>query len=297
MRRKTYLFVLFMLGLIIALSGGLAQAQDGHQHFLWEVGSSQAKVYLLGSLHFFTPQMYPLDSAIETAYQGSAGVAVEVDLNKMNQGKIQQFIMEKATYANGDSLKRHLSQATYSAIQKRLNANGMDITSFNRFRPWFIATFLTTMELQKAGVDPSYGIDRYFTDQAAKDKKGIDELETWDLQLNLLNSLGDLLQEEYLASAINDLDNTADSVAKMESAWRTGDTATMERLVYSTQEPAMQPIYEKMFYERNRNMAAKIDGYIKSGKTIFVVVGSGHLIGPKGILSLLRQAGYSTRQL
>lgn len=297
MRRRSYLASILIVILLITAFGGVTYAEEANRHFLWEVGNTRSKVYILGSLHFFNQKMYPLDSEIEAAYQESNGLAVEVDLNKMNQAKIQQFILEKATYANGDSLKNHLSHSAYETIQKQLSANGMEINSFSRFRPWFIATFLTTMEIQKAGFDPSYGIDRYFLDKAAQDQKSIVELETWDFQLNLLNSFGDLLQEEYLKYSLEDLENISTSLVKMESAWRTGDTVTMDKLVFSDQSTSVQPIYEKMFYERNRNMAVKIDGYIKSGKTIFVVVGSGHLIGPKGIISLLRQEGYKVKQL
>lgn len=298
MSKKSYLSVILLIGgLLVALCGGFVQAQDSNRHFLWEISNSQSKVYVLGSLHFFSQKMYPLDSVIETAYQGSDGLAVEVDINKMDQAKVQQFILEKATYANGDSLKNHLSPSSYTAIQKRLDANGMDITGFNRFRPWFIATFLATLELQKAGFDPAYGIDRYFLDKAARDKKAILELESWDFQLNLLNTLDERLQEEYLVYSLEDMDNTSTTIGKVELAWRTGDTAALEKLTFTDQNPDMQPVYEKMFYERNRSMATKIEGYVKSGKTIFVVVGSGHLIGPKGVIALLHQQGYTTRQL
>lgn len=297
MRKKSYLVILLIISLFVAVGGTLAEAQGDRQHFLWEVSAPPAKVYILGSLHFFPEQMYPLDSVIEAAYQGSTELAVEVDLSKTDQAKIQQFIMEKATYPSNDHLKNHLSTSTYNAVQKHLNANGMDIADFSRLRPWFLATFLTTMELQKAGFNPSYGIDRYFIEKAVQDRKPIVELETWDFQLNLLNSLDDELQEAYLQYSIEDLDNTSTILRQLESSWRTGDTAAMEKLVFSDPDPRLQPIYEKMFYRRNQDMATKIEGYIKSGKTIFIVVGSGHLVGRKGIVSLLRQRGYTTRQL
>jgi len=41
---------------------------------------------------------------------------------------------------------------------------------------------------------------------------------------------------------------------------------------------------------RNRNWIPKIEGYLRSGKTNFVVVGVEHMGGPNGLLAMLRSA-------
>ena len=48
---------------------------------------------------------------------------------------------------------------------------------------------------------------------------------------------------------------------------------------------------------RNRNWIPKIEGYLRSGKTYFVVVGAGHMGGPNGLLAMLRARGYKIEQL
>ena len=40
-------------------------------------------------------------------------------------------------------------------------------------------------------------------------------------------------------------------------------------------------------------MASKIEGYLKTKETYFVVVGAGHLVGDKGIIKMLKERGYS----
>jgi hypothetical protein len=44
-------------------------------------------------------------------------------------------------------------------------------------------------------------------------------------------------------------------------------------------------------------MMEKIEAYLASGETHFIAVGSLHLIGPRGLVNLLSQKGYSVRQL
>jgi uncharacterized protein YbaP (TraB family) len=41
----------------------------------------------------------------------------------------------------------------------------------------------------------------------------------------------------------------------------------------------------------------KIEGYLRSGKTYFVVAGAAHMGGDNGVLALLRQRGYRIEQL
>jgi uncharacterized protein YbaP (TraB family) len=41
----------------------------------------------------------------------------------------------------------------------------------------------------------------------------------------------------------------------------------------------------------------KIEGYLRSGKTYFVVAGAAHMGGENRVLALLRQRGYRIEQL
>jgi hypothetical protein len=43
-------------------------------------------------------------------------------------------------------------------------------------------------------------------------------------------------------------------------------------------------------------MTEKIDGYLRKGETVFIVVGAAHLVGKDGILERLREKGYAVEQ-
>ena len=53
-------------------------------------------------------------------------------------------------------------------------------------------------------------------------------------------------------------------------------------------EPRLQAYSERLFDERNVGMVEKIEEYLATGETHFVIAGSGHLCGKGGILKLLR---------
>src|SRR5205814_10113021 len=79
-------------------------------------------------------------------------------------------------------------------------------------------------------------------------------------------------------------------------AWRRGDA---ERLaVVMEQESAELPAFnDRLLGARNRSWVPKIENFIASGQTYFVIVGAGHFGGRNGLLALLRTKGYKVEQL
>jgi len=58
----------------------------------------------------------------------------------------------------------------------------------------------------------------------------------------------------------------------------------------------LSQIYEKLFYERNRNMADKIAQMLSHKGTYFIAVGAAHLVGKRGIIDRLSHEGYAVHQ-
>jgi uncharacterized protein YbaP (TraB family) len=51
-------------------------------------------------------------------------------------------------------------------------------------------------------------------------------------------------------------------------------------------------VYDRVFRQRNRNWLDTLEELIRSGDRVMVIVGSGHLIGEDGLITLLDQRGY-----
>ena len=54
---------------------------------------------------------------------------------------------------------------------------------------------------------------------------------------------------------------------------------------------------ERMLGTRNQKWIPKIESYLRSGQTYFVVAGAAHMGGADGVLALLRARGYKIEQL
>ena len=89
-------------------------------------------------------------------------------------------------------------------------------------------------------------------------------------------------------------------MADMVRYWKTGDKEKMNKMLFEdalNEYPAFSAIYDSLFYERNHQMVSKIDEMLKQQGSYFVVVGSGHLIGEKGIVNALKEKGYKIKRL
>ncbi|MGE5894784.1 MAG: TraB/GumN family protein, partial [bacterium] len=216
-----------LFSLIVPLRSGAAESGTV---FLWEVKSEKAAAYLLGSIHLMKAQFYPLPDTIENAFARSDTLVVEADIEEAGPEKLQELMQAGALYPAGDSLKNHLSSATYEQVAAKLRSYGMDFTFFNSVQPWALALTLTTIELTRLGFDPEYGIDRHFIRKARGAKK-ILALESAEYQINLLRDFSEKDQEFFLLYTLKDLDKAGTETDRIVTAWSSGDTGTVEAIL------------------------------------------------------------------
>lgn len=266
--------------------------------FCWQVSMGKSKSYLMGSIHLLKKEFYPLPEVIEKAFADSQILAVEADLSPEKAGDMLALTMKRGMYTGDDTLKNHVSEKTYQMAEKALKEAGMDMSAFEKFKPWMLAMTIEGMLMMKKGFDPSYGVDMYFLKKAAKEKE-ILELEGLEFQIDLFDNFTQKENEYFLLLTLEEMAAGDEEIGQMTEAWARGDAAAMERYINKIvrENPEMQSVYKKLFDDRNFKMADKIAGYLQTGKTHFVVAGAGHLVGENGVIQLLRDKGFKLKQL
>lgn len=287
--------------ILLALSGSLAYIESAYSYdqknFLWKVQSRSATVYLLGSIHFLREDVYPLNKTIENAYESSNNLVVEANINEL--GKLDlKMLTDRAFYKSDDHLEKHVSPEAYRLVKKETDTLGIPVELIRMQKPWFLALSLQAMELMRLGYDPQYGVDYYFLSKA-QGKKRILELESLDEQLSLLSGFSDNEQEQFLLYTLKTLNSMGSQVEALVRAWISGDAQAIESIVADAviRDASIAPIFGKLFDERNLRMTSKIDGYLNSNGSYFVIVGAGHLVGKRGIIELIKSKGYVVEQL
>ena len=297
----TRLFPLIGVLLIVSLTGSLVSAQSAPSYsqksFLWKVQSSRSTIYLLGSIHFLKDDVYPLNQTIENAYESSDQLVVEADINQLGNLDLKR-LADRAFYKSGDHIEKHVSPETYRLVKKESASLGMPAELIGMQKPWLLALSFQAMQLMRLGYDPQHGVDYHFLARA-QGKKRILELESLDDQLNLLSGFSDKEQEKFLLYTLKTLSSMDSQVGSMVRAWASGDAQAMESILSeaSQLDASLAPIVGKLFDERNMRMTSKIEGYLNSNGSYFVIVGAGHLVGKRGIVELLKNKGYGIEQL
>lgn len=298
-RLRTTLFIL-CLSTILFVSAGL-HAQQSKQtaspkHCLWLVETPLNKaVFLLGSLHVLKSDTYPLAKTINEAYGLSQKVVFETDLAAMMDPVVMAKMMAMGLYPEGQTLLQNIPEEMRSSLKKKMTDLGMPMEHFGRFRPWFMAVTLTALELQRLGFSPEYGIDVHFYGRAGSDQKEIGYLEPVDFQLDLLGKMNEQDQNAFLGQTLKDLDVAAQMADDMLKSWEKGDVDNLYAILFKSFEGYPQ-IENRLLGQRNIDWVKKIEAMIAEDKSIFIIVGAGHLIGPGSVVALLKEKGYKVKQ-
>jgi uncharacterized protein YbaP (TraB family) len=294
-RPATTLRLFVHLSVALLVWSSLAHTEAATHSFIWKATNRQGAIYLVGSVHMLTADYYPLAAALESAFKDSDLLVEEADLGELLSTGAQFGMLSRGMLPSGQTLEKVVSPSTFALVSKRVGSLGMPIEALNRFKPWFLANMLLALEWQKAGFDPDLGLDKHFYDRAQSDGKTVQGLETIDYQLSLFDEMTLEQQDRFLATSLKELDAEKANVTKIADAWKAGDAASVERTVL--QELKHDSLmYQRLLVERNRNWLPKLEALFARRGRAFVVVGAAHLVGPDGLLAMLRAKGYQIEQ-
>lgn len=287
--------VLPFVAVVMLTAGSWARAEErSDRSFLWRVESPTTTVYLLGSVHLMKEDAYPLNPAIEKAYDDARVLVFEVDLDQLTAAALQ--LLAAGTLPDGKRLRDTLSRETWDLVDSRLADLGMDAAGVQGMRPWLLAVSITTAELARAGYGGAAGVDLHFFERARAEGKPTVELESIDDQVSLFANLSPDEDEAFLRYTIEELDTIIPVVDELVAAWRTGDVTAAESLLTEayTEFP---DLFRRLVSDRNRNWLPQIEQLLAGDQPAMVVVGALHLVGDQGLLELLRRRGYRVEQV
>ncbi|NLJ14615.1 MAG: TraB/GumN family protein [Ignavibacteria bacterium] len=267
--------------------------------FMWEVKNGNKKLFLLGSVHIGTKELYPLDTNITKAFENSDVLGVELNPNNVDFMELISVLFD----FSGEGYKK-LPQEVKDKLKEKIEKfddSGMDAKMFETMNPVGIAFMLETLKISELAnnIDDiqnsiAIGIDNYFLNLADSLNKEIYELESVERQLQVFTNLGDLINEYILTSLEQDTQLKLEDFNKITTAWKNGDVKTIEEFTninYSKNEQLNTKIKDELIIKRNKEMAKKIEKLFEENKKYFIVVGAGHLIGKDGIIDLLQKTG------
>jgi uncharacterized protein len=283
-----------MLVVVVALAA-MAPLQAQTHNFLWKATGKGNVVYLAGSIHLLTPDFYPLHPVFDNAFKDADLLVEEIDFGEMLGPESQMQALMRGMLPAGQTIDKVLSPATLALVNKTAKELGAPLDALQRFKPWMLALTLEGLELASAGFDPNLGLDKHFYDLAKEGGKATQGLETVEYQLSRLDGMTAEQQDHMLAQTLKEIATEKASVTKLTTAWKSGDAKSVEQLVLGNlkTDPVL---YQRLLVERNQNWMPKIEALFARKGHALVLVGAAHLVGPDGLVALLKAKGYTVEQ-
>ena len=265
---------------------------------VWKISKGDNYFYLGGTVHLLTAEDHPLPDEFTVAYQDSNRLFFETDIAESQTPEFQSKFIAAMTYSNGRTLASELDQKTYLKLESFMASRQVPIASFSNFEPWGVSLMVTMLEYQRLGMQPGYGVDAYFNNLALADKKEIMNLETGDEQLRFLSLLADIDPNVCIEYTLKDLEDLPEFITFMKKSWRNGNIeAFTEHASVKQMKKEFPAMYKALITTRNNRWMETLPSLIDDNVKEFVLVGTMHINGEGGLLSLLKKQGFKVEQL
>lgn len=275
-------------------------------------GENGETLYLFGTIHVGDDRTGFLPQAIYDAFDSADALAVEFDDAEFEEQiqedpELMQRVAGAYYYLDGTSISDHIDdEEVYTSAVRMMKITGQYNDTAERLKPYVWGNAIENFYLsQGRRLTSSKGVDHRLMARAREQGKEILSVESGISQLEMLSNYSDKLQQVLLEETMGTSRAAyLDGVYELYDLWCEGNEAVLiERLAgadeddLSEMDEEERALYEEyhsaMETDRNERMLQTAEEYLASGKTVFFAVGLAHLLGDKGLVQALRDAGYT----
>lgn len=278
-------------GLVLMGIAALAQVQED-KTLLWRVsGNNLTKpTYIFGTIHLLCAEDIQLSDSLNAAISNADKVYLELDMD--NFFEILQ-VANKMKMRNDTTLSDLLTKAEYEKVKLffREHNNGFPFSMVETFKPMLLAF---TLMQPSTNCTNAVAMEQLVMKEAKKRRKEIKGLETMAYQFSIFDSIPYKIQAQQLVTFVENYGKKNEAQSEFEeltSAYKQQDLKKLEELTSKDEDMGIAGFADIILYNRNKNWVTKLNE-LMPGKSLVVAVGAGHLLGEKGIISLLKKAGY-----
>ena len=214
----------------------------------------------------------------------------------------QQFL-----YTDGSTIRDHMPEDLYLRCGELLREAKAYSPMLDMYNLGMWANLTETAALMVySKLDPEMGMDRMLIALAYAIEIPVLSIESASFQMSLLNSFPDELNLLMIRDTLENLDSYGESIDGLYEAWLSGDYDRILALMseeddsadYTEEQLQMLADYNKaMLEDRNRGMAQAALSYLESGDTVFLAVGTAHMLDELGLVQLLTDAGCTVERV
>jgi uncharacterized protein YbaP (TraB family) len=258
---------------------------------MWLVRKGASKVYIYGDFGSLTPKWSA--PRVEAAFAEAKVFWKET--GDLKPGDEQMFI---AAGRGGDRpLSTWLTPDQKMKVAAAAVDAGTTYAALEPLKPWLAAISINRSFNSRSTQKPVDDPIPILTARAVA--RGIPiraEIPDADGQLELVRSMSDVTQVEYLLYTIENNQLPQDVIDARRRAWAAGDLHLEVRQVLHFKAD-FPNLYVPFEMQRNRAWPARIRQMLDEGGTAFVLVGADHLVGPDSLPMQLDRAGLAAKRV
>lgn len=288
------------VALPLLASPALAQAQHHAPRpdldpAVWVVKDADTTIYLFGTVHVLDGKGDWFNDEVKKSFDKSSELVLEVILPE-NKAELAPLVMKYGLDMSGKKLSDKLSPDGKVRLAAAAKDAGIPMEAMDRFKPFFAAITLSSLQYKKLGMDPESGAEKSLTDAAKTEGKKMGELETIEFQMSRFDALSEAEQIDLLEKTLKDDKDAEKDIRAMIAAWGAGKPEELGKIIAKMDDDS--PAMTKMLLtDRNRNWATWIENRLKSPGTVFVAVGAAHLAGKDSVQSMLKADGVKSSRV
>lgn len=266
--------------------------QKNNNTLLWQVsGKGLAKPsYLFGTFHLLCKDDIHFSDQLKKAMKASDKIYMEMD---MDDPSIMLSGMMYMNMKDGKKLEDLYTPEEYKRLQNYFSDTlKMPLMLLQSAKPYFLVALLYPRMMDCPA--PS-GVEEELVKIAKEDKKEIKGLETMQFQASVFDSIPYEWQAKELLKNIDSFTVYKKEFATMLSFYKNQEMDSIKNMLGKS-EFGSDKYDDLLLNNRNKNWVNQLNDIMKK-ESVFVAVGAGHLVGEKGLISLLKKEGYKVEPL
>jgi len=259
---------------------------------LWKVEGNglEKPSWIFGTIHMLCKDDAVLSDNMRQVIRDCDVVYMEMDLDNIFE---MMGAFSKLKMTGDTTLRDLLSEKDYSKVRAYFEEKStlLPFSVLETYKPMMASSLLSEGDLPCEGAT---SMEQIIMGAAKQQGKKIKGLETMAQQAGFLDSIPYKYQAAELVKYIDSAgtDNGQNTMMnQLFDAYRNQDLKKLEDLMLDS-DAGMSSFSDILLYRRNANWVIKLKT-LMTDKSLLVAVGAGHLPGEKGVISLLRKAGYT----
>jgi uncharacterized protein YbaP (TraB family) len=267
----------------------LGQAPS-EKSLLWKISGRTlpADSYLYGTIHLIGKKDYFLLPSVEKAIGNVKSMVFEVDLSAMDDISQLMPLMMQGFMRNDTTLSMLYTTEEYDKVSSHFNDMGLPFQILEKLKPMLLSSLDPDGMGMNGGDLKSYEME--FLAIAQNKNLDIKGLETIAFQMSIFDSIPYRVQAEMLLEQVNQKGSGVSMMDELAGIYKNQDIQEMEKMMQD--DAGMDQFKDLLLFRRNKRWVAPIIDLMRKQPTLFAV-GAGHLPGEMGVISLLRQAGFT----